>query len=168
MADGPKRLSPGEFEVALGDLQRAIGKVRGLTGDLHSDLDQIGATFARLHTEWRSPAEATSEPVTEWFKRVSGNLYSLLDEIVRRMQVSYDTYRDVEEANSRNAAGGGGPHSGDHQNKQQNNASKHQHVAVQDKGTEHPVETALRAGVTPPAEGTGLRNMVTAQGDTDG
>ncbi|MGP4045981.1 WXG100 family type VII secretion target [Streptomyces sp. 2A115] len=109
MADGShKTMSPGEFEVALGQLGDATGKVRGISGNIQGDLGQIRTEFARLPEAWRSPSESSSEPVMKWFDRVSADLHALLEETVRRMQVSYDNYLDAEKKNFHNSGGGSG------------------------------------------------------------
>ncbi|MET7695303.1 WXG100 family type VII secretion target [Streptomyces sp. NPDC005483] len=97
MADSSQApTSAAEWAVALGELHSAIGKVKGYSGEIQSCLSQIGTEFDKLGEAWRSPASATSEPVTEWFRRASQDLHELLEDMVRRMQVSYDNYLDAE------------------------------------------------------------------------
>src|SRR5215510_9621275 len=96
MADGSHKMSRGEFEVALGALGDATRKVRSVSRDIQGDLGQIRTQFARLPGVWRSPSQSSSEPVMKWFDRASADLHALLEEMTRRMQVSYDTYVDAE------------------------------------------------------------------------
>ncbi|GGM21447.1 hypothetical protein GCM10010129_77150 [Streptomyces fumigatiscleroticus] len=95
-------MSEYEFKVALGELKSAIGTVRKYAGDIEGNLAEIGRQFDRLGGAWTSPARMSSEPVTEWFKRASRDMHSLLEEMIRRMQAAYDNYLDAETTNYNN------------------------------------------------------------------
>ncbi|PSM42997.1 hypothetical protein C6Y14_12540 [Streptomyces dioscori] len=158
MADGTRKMSRGEFEVALGRLGEATRKVRGISGNIEGDLEQIRSRFASLPDVWRSPAEASSEPVMRWFDRASADLHALLEEMVRRMQVSYDTYLDAEKANFHNSGGGSGGSGGPN--------PKHKQYALSDRPPASLPAAPVQDGPVDP-QPAGLRDRATGQGEPD-
>ncbi|MFI6876252.1 WXG100 family type VII secretion target [Streptomyces sp. NPDC050400] len=162
MADGSHKMSRGEFEVALGALGDATRKVRAVSRDIQGDLGQIRGQFARLPGVWRSPSESSSEPVMKWFDRASADLHALLEEMTRRMQVSYDTYVDAEKANFHNSGGGSGSSHGAHPPQQHAQGS---HPAPHE-GTLRNGETDPRPEAAPQPEAA-LRDRLTGQGASD-
>ncbi|NEA41775.1 WXG100 family type VII secretion target [Streptomyces sp. SID11385] len=92
-----------QWAVALSELHSAIGKVKGYSHDISGYLVQIGNEFDRLGDNWRSPAAASAEPVAEWFTRSARDLRELLEDMIRRMQASYESYLDAETKNYHNA-----------------------------------------------------------------
>jgi uncharacterized protein YukE len=106
-------MSFSEFKVHLGELKQAIGTVTGQSEHAESVMAQIVADFEAVSTEWKTPSSASLEEVQQWFARSQTDLHSLLDEVVRRLQVAYDNYLDMETANYKNMQhdhGGSGSH----------------------------------------------------------
>ncbi|MFC7025658.1 WXG100 family type VII secretion target [Promicromonospora thailandica] len=95
-------LSPEEFRVQLGQLRAAIGAVRREHATITAAMGQVETEFARAKEAWSTPAALTYEDVQKWFEHAAHELEELLAEMTRRMQHSYEVYRDVEERNSRN------------------------------------------------------------------
>ncbi|MEV5151375.1 hypothetical protein AB0K81_05385 [Streptomyces werraensis] len=101
----PNRMTPGEFHVALGELRRAIGAVRGEGEHIAGLLGQVEARFEAAQTSWQSPAASTAEVMTSWFARATRELEELLREMTHRMQIAYENYAAAEQANTRNSGG---------------------------------------------------------------
>ncbi|WP_399936790.1 WXG100 family type VII secretion target [Streptomyces sp. BBFR25] len=98
-------MSPEEFRVALGELRRAIGAVRGESEHIAGLIGQVEARFEAAQTHWQSPAAATAEVMTSWFARASHDLEELLREMAHRMETAYDNYASAEQANTTNSGG---------------------------------------------------------------
>ncbi|MGI5255462.1 WXG100 family type VII secretion target [Actinacidiphila glaucinigra] len=94
-----------EFRVALGDLGRAIGVVRGESEHISGLINQIQSQFEAAHSSWKSPAASTLHTISAWFTDASRDLESLLQEMARRMQTAYDNYAAAEIANTHNSGG---------------------------------------------------------------
>ncbi|MGY5029898.1 WXG100 family type VII secretion target [Streptomyces sp. 900116325] len=98
-------MSPAEFHVALGELRRAIGVVRGESEDISGLIGQIENHFEAAHTSWQSPSASSFEVMSSWFARASRELEALLRDMASRMQSAYDNYAAAEHANTQNSGG---------------------------------------------------------------
>lgn len=98
-------MSPGEFQVALGELSRATELVRQESSHISDQINQIQALFEAAHSDWKSPAAFTFKTMSDWFTSSSRELESLLQEMVRRMVAAHDNYARAEIANARNSGG---------------------------------------------------------------
>lgn len=98
-------VSWNEFQVALGELRRSIGVVRGESAHISTLIGQVEKHFGAAHGYWRSPSATSFETMSDWFSRSSRELEALLQEMVHRMQVAYDNYASAERANTRNSGG---------------------------------------------------------------
>ncbi|MFI8527552.1 WXG100 family type VII secretion target [Promicromonospora sukumoe] len=110
MPDTPLTLQ--EFRIQLGELRAAIGLVRREHAAITATMGQVEAEFARAKESWNTPASTSYEDVRKWFERTARELEDVLMEMTRRMQHSYDTYREVEERNTRNLTPGHAPQNG--------------------------------------------------------
>ncbi|MFK4222302.1 WXG100 family type VII secretion target [Streptomyces sp. NPDC019890] len=95
-------MSWSDFRVNLGHLKEAIGTVRGQSGHIASTMSRLAGEFETVGAEWQTPSSATLEEVQRWFARSQTELHDLLEEVVRRMQVAYDNYHEMETANYNN------------------------------------------------------------------
>lgn len=98
-------MSRAEFEVALGELGRAIGAVRGESEHISGLLDQVERHFEAAHASWQSPSASSFETMSGWFSRASRELEELLRDMARRMQTAYDNYAAAERSNTQNSGG---------------------------------------------------------------
>ncbi|WP_406178168.1 WXG100 family type VII secretion target [Streptomyces sp. NBC_00996] len=92
-------MSWSDFKVHLGELKEAIKTVKDRSGHIASTMGRIAGEFETVGTEWQTPSSAGLEEVQQWFGRSQTDLRDLLDEVVRRMQVAYDNYHEMETAN---------------------------------------------------------------------
>jgi WXG100 family type VII secretion target len=95
-------LTPQEFSIQLGELRTAIGLVQREHAAITAAMGQVETEFARAKESWDTPAALSYEDVQKWFERAAHDLEDLLAEMTRRMQHSYEVYREVEERNTRN------------------------------------------------------------------
>ncbi|MEU6341909.1 WXG100 family type VII secretion target [Streptomyces sp. NPDC046977] len=95
----------GEFRVALGELGRAIGVVRGESEHISGLLGQVERHFEAAHASWQSPSASSFETMSGWFSRTSRELEELLRDMARRMQTAYDNYAAAERSNTQNVGG---------------------------------------------------------------
>ncbi|MFB7504393.1 MULTISPECIES: WXG100 family type VII secretion target [Streptomyces] len=111
-----KYLSAAEFEVALHELEAAIGTVGAERDNIAGLLGEIGRAFSAAESSWESPSATTFAQTQQWFTRSSNELHDLLAEMVRRMEVAYRNYLDTEIQNHANVTpnGSGGKGQGGH------------------------------------------------------
>ncbi|WP_438306683.1 WXG100 family type VII secretion target (plasmid) [Streptomyces sp. HUAS TT11] len=98
-------MSLDEFHVALGELRRAIGVVRGESEHISGLIGQVESHFEAARTSWQTPSASSFETMSNWFSRASRELENLLREMASRMQVAYDNYAAAEHANTHNSGG---------------------------------------------------------------
>ncbi|MFF4243531.1 WXG100 family type VII secretion target [Streptomyces sp. NPDC001822] len=98
-------MTPGEFRVALRELNAATNLVRRESGHVSDLIGQIETHFDEAHTFWQSPSASTFGTMSVWFSRSSRELEALLAEMARRMQTAYDNYVAAERANTHNSGG---------------------------------------------------------------
>ncbi|WP_432827544.1 WXG100 family type VII secretion target [Dactylosporangium sp. CA-092794] len=94
------------FDVDLGALLAAIGKVRSEQAGMEEDVKNLKQSFDRIEEYWSSPAGAKFPPLRQAFDTHSDTLVALLKEAVNRMQQSYDHYKQTEGVNTRGIASG--------------------------------------------------------------
>lgn len=102
-----------QFTVDLQQLQDAIDTVDRAKTEILDHMAAVKRTMGGLHEHWQSPAFETFHPVQVWFEHTQQALGDMLEEIVHRMQVSRDNYRQAEQANLANVTSGGPPPPGD-------------------------------------------------------
>jgi len=90
------------FQVDLKQLHDAIGGVRKEADSIAHSMSEIGRNANQLSTYWNSPSFATFDDVQKRFTHAANDLHALLEEVVYRMQVSYDNYRQAEQINYQN------------------------------------------------------------------
>jgi uncharacterized protein YukE len=95
-------MSWSDFQVHLREMQAAIGVVRERSSDVEAAMGTIRTVFAEIGNQWQTPSALTLEEIQDWFTRASADLYALLEEVVRRLQVAYDNYHRTELANRQN------------------------------------------------------------------
>lgn len=95
-------LTWSEFKVDLAQMRDAIGSVRRESDLIYGYMGQISAEFKGVKAAWVSPAELSFDDVQTWFTKASDDLHHLLEEMINRLQTSYDNYYATELANSQN------------------------------------------------------------------
>ncbi|MGW1045348.1 WXG100 family type VII secretion target [Streptomyces sp. NPDC002547] len=98
-------MSPGEFQVALGELRSATSVVRGESDHISGLIGQIQGRFDAAHSYWQSPSGTSFETMAAWFTKASHDLEELLQDMTRRMQLAYENYANAEIANVHNVGG---------------------------------------------------------------
>jgi WXG100 family type VII secretion target len=96
-------ISSTQFSVDLEQLHEAIGSVSSSSEAVGEMLALMAATFNQAETAWSSPSSVTFTQVSQWFTKASGDLHTLLDEIVSRLNTAYETYVQAEQTNTDNA-----------------------------------------------------------------
>ncbi|WFE48815.1 hypothetical protein [Micromonospora sp. WMMD1155] len=87
------------YEVGMRELLEAIQKVSDQRDIINENLRAIGNQFLTIHgTLWRSPGSDHFHGHVDDFMNLSRSVASVLSEAVRRMQLSYNNYVDVEKS----------------------------------------------------------------------
>lgn len=94
--------SDPNFQVDLEQLHDTIDGVRKEADGIAHSMSEIKHNTDRLSICWNSPSFATFDEMQKWFTRVANDLHVLLEEVIHRMQVSYDNYRQAEQINYQN------------------------------------------------------------------
>lgn len=96
------QISEAEFTIYLQGLHDAIGTVTKEKNAIADALDGVRTNSSSLAAYWHSPAYASFADVDTWFKRASRDLISALEDIINRLQTSYDNYKRTETTNFQN------------------------------------------------------------------
>lgn len=96
-----------QFRVDLQTLNEAIKTVTGIKNEISDDMSSVRQIMDSLGGSWSSPAHDTFQPVKTWFDTTQNDLRDLLEDIIRRLQSSYDNYHAAELANFGNVTPGG-------------------------------------------------------------
>jgi WXG100 family type VII secretion target len=91
-----------EFMVALQALSNAIATVQRERDNISTTLDQIDTKMRHLTFYWKGPAHDSFDPIETWYTNATFDLMGLLDEIIARLQKSYDNYHQAEFVNAAN------------------------------------------------------------------
>lgn len=105
MADsggGGQTQGGSDFGVNLQALSDAIATVRREKDNISGTLDQIAMRIRNLSAYWEGPAYDSFDPVATWYDNARYDLMGILDEIIARMQKSYDNYHQAEYQNAEN------------------------------------------------------------------
>ncbi|MFF9555295.1 WXG100 family type VII secretion target [Streptomyces albus] len=97
--NAPSDYTLAQFRVDLKALSDATANVQSASAEIAGHMQTIGTLAAQLRDHWEGPAYLSQESVQQWFQRTEKQLHELLDDIVRRMKVSYDNFRAAELAN---------------------------------------------------------------------
>ncbi|GLY80033.1 WXG100 family type VII secretion target [Actinoallomurus iriomotensis] len=100
--EGGQTASGTEFGVALQALSNAIATVRRERDNISGTLDQIELKTRNLSAYWSGPAYDSIDPITTWYTNATTDLMGILEEIITRMQKSYDNYHNAESQNTAN------------------------------------------------------------------
>ena len=103
MADsGGQAPEGGDFGIDLRALSDAIATVRREKDNIAGTLDQIDVRIRNLSAYWAGPAYDSFEPVARWYDNARYDLMGILEEIILRMQKSYNNYHQAESQNAEN------------------------------------------------------------------
>ncbi|MGW7487218.1 WXG100 family type VII secretion target [Streptomyces sp. NPDC054786] len=97
-----------EFRVDLDDLHGAIGDVQRSAQQIKEAMHAIDTKMNHMHAYWNSPSYQSYDDMRSWFQQIQHRLYHLLEEIIKRMNVSYQHYHSSELANLTNMTSGKG------------------------------------------------------------
>ncbi|MFE0461443.1 WXG100 family type VII secretion target [Kitasatospora sp. NPDC058965] len=93
-----------EFRVDLAQLGDTADLVRREGGTIREEIDGITTTLKGLEVGWTGPAAVSFEEIHQVYTARMGDLTTLLDDMASRLRTAYQTYRDIEEANTRNVS----------------------------------------------------------------
>ncbi|MEV5753964.1 WXG100 family type VII secretion target [Actinoallomurus sp. NPDC052308] len=104
LSDGSRYMTPQAWRVDLPELLNAIATIKREKDNISTTLDLIDSKIRpeKLSAFWRGPAKNTFDPVRDWYKDASSDLMDILDEMIDRMQKSYDNYYQAESQNLQN------------------------------------------------------------------
>ena len=105
MADtggGGQAQGDSDFGVNLQALSDAIATVQREKGNISGTLEQIDIRIRNLSAYWAGPAYDSVDPVTTWYDNARYDLMNILDEIITRLQKSYNNYHQAEFQNVEN------------------------------------------------------------------
>ncbi|GAA0370629.1 WXG100 family type VII secretion target [Actinoallomurus spadix] len=105
MADtggGGQTAGDTEFGIALQALSDAIATVQREHDGISKTLEQIKSKMSDLNLYWKGPAYDSLDPVETWYANATSQMMGLLQEIIDRMQKSYDNYHQAESVNAAN------------------------------------------------------------------
>lgn len=92
----------GDFGINLQALSDAIATVKRERDGISSTLDQIDTRISNVSAYWSGPAYDSIDPIVKWYNNARYDLMGILDDIVTRMQKSYDNYHKAENQNALN------------------------------------------------------------------
>ncbi|NSC22898.1 WXG100 family type VII secretion target [Streptomyces albus subsp. chlorinus] len=101
----PSDYSLAQFHVDLQALSDATTEVGHVSTEIAGYMRTIATLATQLHDHWDGPAYLSFDSVQQWFQRTEKQLHDLLDEIVRRMKISYDNFHQAELVNLANLQG---------------------------------------------------------------
>ena len=90
------------FTVDLGDFSDAIGRVSADRDTINAANAQIVAEFQAVENAWHSPAGESFTSFLTDLTSTTQKLQELLDDMVSRMQTTYQNYSDAETTNTAN------------------------------------------------------------------
>jgi WXG100 family type VII secretion target len=91
-----------DFAVNLQALSDAIATVRREKDNISGTLQQIEMRMRNLNGYWHGPAHDSFDPVRKWYNNATADLMNILDEMINRMQASYNNYYQAEFQNLQN------------------------------------------------------------------
>jgi uncharacterized protein YukE len=100
--DGNVYMTPQAWGVDLPEFHDAIAFVRGKSGLIEDHIDAIHRKSQAIYRGWTSPAGDTFGDVSRKAATAMLVLQGLLEEMVTRMNKSYDNYLVTEQANTKN------------------------------------------------------------------
>ena len=98
-----------QFRIDLKQLHDAIGTITSIKTEITDHMSAVRRAMTSLGDVWTGPAQNTFEPLRTWFDTTQTDLGEMLEEIIRRLQSSYDNYHAAEQANFGNVTPGGPP-----------------------------------------------------------
>ncbi|MFI8850954.1 WXG100 family type VII secretion target [Streptomyces sp. NPDC053499] len=98
----PSDYTLAQFHVDLQALSDATREVRYASTEIAGYMRSVGTLASQLQDHWQGPAHSSFDAVQMWFQRTERELHDLLDDIVRRMKVSYDNFHQAELVNLAN------------------------------------------------------------------
>ncbi|MBO8190328.1 WXG100 family type VII secretion target [Streptomyces oryzae] len=98
-----------QFRIDLKQLNEAIGTISTIKTEITDNMSAVRKIMNSLGDAWSGPAHNTFHPMKTWFDTTQTDLGEMLDEIIRRLQSSYDNYHAAEQANFGNVTPEGPP-----------------------------------------------------------
>ena len=91
-----------EFQVDLEQFQEAIAAVTADKNAIEDDFSQIQSALSSLGDTWQSPAGDTYDNLKGSLTSATQQMLSVLNDIISRMNATYQTYENIEQANAQN------------------------------------------------------------------
>jgi WXG100 family type VII secretion target len=91
-----------EFRVDLEHFRAAIATVRNDSNSVYSHSYMLKQAFREVQSHWDGPAGNTFDNLKPAFDHVLDEINALLEDILTRMQQTYDNYVAAEEDNANN------------------------------------------------------------------
>jgi WXG100 family type VII secretion target len=91
-----------EFVVDLQRMSDAIGGVGSARDVIKEAFSAVVREFEVVETSWSGPAGESYASFKDSLTAAAQKLLELLDDMVTRMQATYQTYQDTENANAAN------------------------------------------------------------------
>jgi WXG100 family type VII secretion target len=91
-----------EFKTDLAQFTSTIATVSSSRDAVEADLRQLESVLSNLTESWQSPAGATYAELQSALMGAAKKMSSVLDEMVSRMKITYETYLNAEQANTKN------------------------------------------------------------------
>ena len=95
-------LTPAEFKVDMAQFAQAITTVSQDRDTIEADITQLKALFTQVEQAWISPSGATFIAVQDKFNSAVDELSTLLNQMIQRMQTTYNNYLVAETKNYNN------------------------------------------------------------------
>jgi WXG100 family type VII secretion target len=91
-----------EFQVDLEQFTAAIAAVTADKNAIEDDFSRIQSALDHLGDTWQSPAGDTYDSLQGSLTSAVQQMISVLNEIISRMNATYQTYENAEQANANN------------------------------------------------------------------
>lgn len=99
---GPIVVGSEEFQVDMHDFATAIATVTRCRNAIEDDFGKIKSLFNDVYDHWQSPSGDTFDSVQTALTNATDQLMSVLNDIVNRMNVTYQNYEQMETVNAGN------------------------------------------------------------------
>jgi WXG100 family type VII secretion target len=91
-----------QFQVDLQQFTDAIGTVTADRNTIADDFGQIKSALNNLGSSWQSPAGGTYDTLQTSLTSATQQMISVLDDIISRMNTTYQNYDNAENSNAQN------------------------------------------------------------------
>lgn len=99
---GTVTIGSEQFRVDMQEFAGAIATITSSRNAIEDDFGQIKSLFNDLHDHWQSPSGDTFESLQTGLTNSAAQMVNVLNDIVYRMNITYQNYQEAETVNAGN------------------------------------------------------------------